>query len=100
MVKGEKNIIKYKKRIIETILKYVPSAKIYLFGSRAKMKHHETSDIDIAIDNKIKLEKEIVIQLKSAIEALNIPFSIDIVDINNVSEILKKQIERDKVIWN
>jgi uncharacterized protein len=100
MLRGEEGIVQYKKNIIETILKYLPAANLYLFGSRAKGKHHETSDIDIAIDNKTKIEKKIVCQLKNSIDSLNIPYTIDIVDFNNVSEILKKQIEKDKISWN
>jgi uncharacterized protein len=100
MLRGEEGIVRYKKDIIETLLKYLPEAYLYLFGSRAKGKHHETSDIDIAIDNKIKIENKIVFQMKNSIDSLNIPYSIDIVDFNNVSEILKKQIERDKISWN
>ena len=100
MLRGEEGIVQYKKNIIETILKYLPAANLYLFGSRAKGRHHETSDIDIAIDNKVKIEKKIVFQLKNSIDSLNIPYTIDIVDFNNVTEILKKQIEKDKISWN
>ena len=100
MLPGEKNILKYKKNIIEIILKYIPTTKIYLFGSRAKGNFHDTSDIDIAVNNKTKLERKTIFQIKNAIDSLNIPYKIDVVDINNVSEILKKQIERDKISWN
>ena len=100
MGKSEYGITKYKKKIIEIILKYVPTAQIYLFGSRAKGTHHETSDIDIALDIKSKIERNVVLQIKSAIDALNIPYNIDIVDFRSVSEILRKQIERDRILWN
>lgn len=96
---GEKDIIKYKDRIIQTILKFVPNAKIYLFGSRAKGMHHSTSDIDIAVDNQVALEKSIIPQVKEAIDDLNIPFTVDVVDFCSINENLKKQIERDKIIW-
>jgi len=99
MPTGEKDIIKYKDRIIKVVLNFVPSSKIYLFGSRAKDTHHSTSDIDIAIDNQVALEESIIPQIKEAIDDLNIPFTIDVVDFCNVTEILKKQIERDKIVW-
>jgi len=100
MLPGEKDIISYKQNIIKTILKYLPTALVYLFGSRAKGKHHDTSDIDIAIDNKTAIEKKTLLHIKNAIDSLNIPYTIDIVDLNNVSEVLKKQIEKDKISWN
>lgn len=90
----------YKQKIISFISAILPSAKIYLFGSRAKGNYHKTSDIDIAIDNKQKIDRKIISQIKNAIDSLNIPYTIDIVDLNNVSETLKKQLERDKILWN
>ncbi len=38
-------------------------------------------------------------QLKNAIEALNIPYDVDVVDFNNIPEALKAEIERIKVLW-
>lgn len=90
----------YKQKIISLISAILPHAKIYLFGSRAKGNYHETSDIDIAIDNKQKIDRKIISQVKNAIDAFNIPYTIDIVDLNDVSETLKKQLERDKILWN
>ncbi len=89
----------YKNKILSFIKAFLPNANIYLFGSRARGTHHETSDIDIAIDDKKIIDNNIIIQLKNGIDTLNIPYTVDVVDINNVSEILKKQIERDKVLW-
>ena len=90
----------YKQKIISLISAILPNAKIYLFGSRAKGNYHETSDIDIAIDNNKKIDRKIISQVKNAIDSFNIPYTIDIVDLNNVSETLKKQLERDKILWN
>ena len=89
----------YKEKLITFISAFLPYTKIYIFGSRARGSHHKTSDIDIALDNKDIIDPKIITQLKNSIDALNIPYKIDIVDINNISEILKKQIERDKILW-
>jgi uncharacterized protein len=97
MSKGEENIVVYKKKIIDTILRYVPTARIYLFGSRARAVHNDTSDIDIAIDDSNKIDRRSMIQIKSAIDSLNIPYNVDVVDLKSVTENFKKQIEADGI---
>ena len=37
----------YKEILLSIVLKYLPTAKIYLFGSRACNEHRQGSDIDI-----------------------------------------------------
>ena len=90
----------YKKKILSMIAVFLPTAKIYLFGSRSKGTHHKTSDIDIALDTKEIINRRILIQLKNAIDTLNIPYTVDIVDLNNIPEDLKNEIVRDKKLWN
>lgn len=85
--------------IKETLKKYIPnpSAKFYVFGSRAKGKHKEYSDIDIAIDcpdftakTKSKLELEF--------ENSTFPYEVDIIDLNNIEKNFKNLIKDDLVL--
>jgi predicted nucleotidyltransferase len=79
---------------------FLPNTKIYLFGSRATGKHRESSDVDIAlVDNKQKIHRHTISQIKDAIEAIDMPYGIDVVDLNSVSKILREQIKRDMVLW-
>ncbi|MBD3273017.1 hypothetical protein GF385_01545 [Candidatus Dependentiae bacterium] len=89
MVKEE-----YKKKLIKLILKYLPNAKIYLFGSRALNKEKKDSDIDIAIDVGKKAPQEKVSLIRLSINDLNIPFEVDLVDIYNLPEKFKKLIKK------
>lgn len=88
-----------KKKIIALISALLPSAKIYLFGSRATGTHSEWSDIDLAIDAKKKLPRSIVDEIKSIIKGSNIPYKVDVLDINYVSNDMSKSILDEKIIW-
>ena len=90
---------KFKKNLIEIINKYAPDAKIYLFGSRSRKDNKPGSDIDLALDSNIKLKINILMNIKSDIESTNIPFFVDIVDINNVDDVMKNEILKDGVLW-
>ena len=81
-----------KSAIVDSISESDPSAKIYLFGSRATSQHAKHSDIDVAIDAKNKLPRAILGKIKDEIEESTIPLFVDIVDFNNAPEDLKNQI--------
>lgn len=91
---------KYKKILLDIVLKKLPNCKVYLFGSRATKTSHAGSDIDLAIEAKTKIDMGTIGNIKEEIENSNIPFFVDIVDINNVSTEMKKQILKDSILWN
>ncbi len=88
-----------KETIVHVVLKYIPTATIYLFGSRARKTDTQQSDIDIAIDAKQKIDPLILSEIREEVEESLIPFTVDIVDIYTVSQELKEQILKDKVTW-
>ena len=85
--------------IKETLKKYIPSpdAKFYIFGSRAKGKYREYSDVDIAIDSP-NLTSAIKSKLELEFENSTFPYEVDIVDLNNIKESFKKLIQDDLVL--
>lgn len=93
-------MVKYKNELIAIINKHLPDAKIYLFGSRARGTHNLGSDIDIAVDIGVPINWSALGALKEDIVESNIPLFVDIVDINNVSEDMKKQIKKDGILWD
>jgi len=90
---------KYKKNIISIIRKHIPECKIYLFGSRAKKRSHEGSDIDIAIEAKDKIGRRIIYKIKNEIEETNIPFFVDIIDLKSADKEFKESIYKDLILW-
>lgn len=88
-----------KNKIIKIIAALVPDAKIYLFGSRARGSASKWSDIDIALDNGKQLPLTTIDELVSVLQATNIPYKIEIVDIYQVMPEMKKAILDEGIIW-
>ena len=87
---------KYINFIKEIITKYLPDCSIYLFGSRAKRCTKKYSDIDIAL-NCNNLNENIMLKIKNEFENSTLPYEVDIVDLNNISEVFKGHIINDLV---
>ena len=80
------------KRIIENNKKY----KIVLFGSRARGDYKVTSDIDLAVLDKVSREEQY--KIMNEIDLLDIAYKIDIVFIDsNTKEELIESIKREGV---
>ena len=85
--------------IKETLKKYIPNpeAKFYIFGSRAKGKYKEYSDVDIAIDCP-DLTSNIKSKLELEFENSTFPYEVDIVDLNNIKDNFKNLIQDELVL--
>lgn len=67
--------------IIKSIIsRYLPNAKIILFGSRAKGKAKSYSDADIAIITEEGVSLEIMAEMRADFEESNLSYRVDIVD--------------------
>lgn len=79
--------------IVKIIRKYLAKNdyKIYLFGSWARKDAGLTSDIDIGILGKEKVDFEIMSKILREKEAISTLRSIDIVDLNTKSEEFKNR---------
>jgi predicted nucleotidyltransferase len=90
---------KYRHFLITTIEKYLPTAKIYLYGSRARKTHSEGSDVDIALDNSTTIAPSTIFKIKDEIEESTMPLFVDLVDVHNVSQKFLESIKKDWVLW-
>lgn len=79
--------------IINVFKKYDSLEKVYLFGSRARGDYKDISDIDIALDSK----EDITFKVLRDLEDLRCVHTFDVVNINNIGDKLKENIEKDKV---
>lgn len=86
------------KNIIISNLENPSEYKIFLFWSRAKWNYKKKSDYDIWIIWKTKLDFIEFIRLKSKLNEL--PYLIDLVDFNNVSEDFKNIALKHIKKWN
>lgn len=83
-------------KIKEITKKYECVFKI--FGSRARGDFKQNSDIDIAIENALTEEQKY--KIKNDFDLLDIPYTIDLVFIDEITKLeLIKSIKRDGVIF-
>lgn len=77
------------------------NAVVYVFGSRVTGIAKKYSDLDLAIDcSGQKIPFEIYVKLSTAFENSFLPYRVDIVDLNSISEQFKKIINNDLTILN
>ena len=88
-------------QVKKTVLKFFDDEDviIFLFGSSARGDSHIYSDIDIGILPRNGYNKKKFILLKEHLENMNIPYSIDLVDISKVSDTFKKNVLKEGKIW-
>ncbi|MGB3458727.1 MAG: nucleotidyltransferase domain-containing protein [Halobacteriota archaeon] len=80
------------------IARFLPDARIFLFGSRARGDAEQTSDFDFAIDVGSKIPLDVIARIEGEIEELHTLKSVDIVDLNRVNPAFKTIILKTGVI--
>ena len=88
-----------KEKIIGLISTVLPEVKIYLYGSFARRESKSWSDIDIALEGNGKIDYNRIAEIKDILDASSIPFKFDVVDMATVSEDMRNQILKDRIIW-
>ncbi|MDR3256139.1 MAG: nucleotidyltransferase domain-containing protein [Endomicrobium sp.] len=74
------------------------NVKVYTFGSRVKGTTKRASDIDLALDaNGTSLDYFFIANMKSYFQESNIPYSVDIIDLNEISASFKEFIKNDLI---
>lgn len=72
---------------------------IYLIGSRARKDHGRYSDVDIGLlDTQVIAEHKLAL-LREKIENSHIPYQVDIVDLNTVSENFRNKAIAEGIVW-
>jgi len=89
----------YKKKLLSIIFEFLPNCKVYLFGSRARQEHDQGADVDLALDDNKPIDPNIMYKIKEKIEESTIPLFVDLVDMHNADEAIKKEIENEGILW-
>jgi predicted nucleotidyltransferase len=79
--------------LVQKLLNQTPY-EAFLFGSRANGTSRITSDWDIAIIGKEKLNPILLMEIEEAIEKANFLQKVDLVDVFTASPALRKEIEK------
>lgn len=93
----QKSIQNLKSLVFETLKE--ENVIVILFGSRARGDFSRVSDIDIGVLPGKNFDRRKLVFLKERIEDLNIPYTVDVVDLSRVSEVFKEKALREGVVW-
>jgi len=74
---------------------HVPDCEVRVFGSRVKNEAKVYSDLDLAVVCQNDLGADRLRHLKEAFEESDLPFRVDVLDWNRISESFRKVIEQD-----
>lgn len=87
-----------KKQVIDILLNNIDCDLIYIFGSHAKNKERNNSDLDIAFLSDLDRDQYEIFMLAQKI-ADELKKEVDLVDIKNASTVFKAQIIQGELIY-
>lgn len=89
----------HRKIVCDILRKYLAaSAKVWVFGSRADWTTKNSSDLDLALECESKLDYKITRALEDAFEDSDLPYTVDIVNLNTVNPKFKQIINKNKIL--
>ncbi|PIE13990.1 MAG: type I restriction endonuclease subunit S [Rhodobacterales bacterium] len=98
-MKGKIDISPEQLKIVQGILKdHLPGGTLaWAFGSRVTWTAKPFSDLDIALEGAAPLPSDVLIDLDEAFEASDLPWKVDVIDLNAVSPEFRAIVERQRV---
>ena len=87
-----------KKIVLSILRKYFVNEKYFVFGSRATHKNLKAfSDLDIAIQSADKLNTSDLAKAAEELSSSDLPFKVDLIDLNSISEEFRLNIQGELV---
>ena len=85
--------------VVQNILRtHLPAGfKVWAFGSRANWTTKDSSDLDLAVEGSARLDHRALARLEAAFEESNLPFTVDVVDLNTVNHVFRQIVEDQRV---
>lgn len=80
------------------LAKQVPTYQAWAFGSRVRGTSQPFSDLDICLRAEQPMGYEEKANLKLAFSESDLPFTVDIVDLNCCSAVFAQDIERNRIL--
>ncbi len=87
----------YVQKLLGIIQAIVPSAKIILYGSRARGDYRESSDIDLALDGGKEIPAYLFVEAQDIVKQLTMTHKVDLVDLADARGTFREAILRDGV---
>lgn len=86
-------------RIVRAIVaKWAPAAEVRAFGSRVNGTARKHSDLDLAIVGDGRIDTSTLNRLREAFEDSELPFRVDVLDWNAVSESFRNVIDNAYIV--
>jgi len=86
---------KYLDEVRRILSEHFPDAEVRVFGSRVTGNARRFSDIDIALVEPERIDPRRIEELKDALSESDIPYRVDVLDWNAVSESFRRVIGED-----
>ena len=85
--------------IVQDILReHLPAGfRVWVFGSRANWRTKDSSDLDLAMEGADALDYKAMVGLEVAFEESDLPYTVDVVDLNAVSPEFKNIVEAQRI---
>ena len=85
--------------IVQGILReHLPvGVKVWVFGSRTNWTTKDSSDLDLALEGENKVSHKLLGALKDAFEESDLPYTVDVVDLNAVSRAFNQIVKEQRV---
>ena len=86
--------------IVQDILcSHMPAGfEVWVFGSRANWTTKDSSDLDLAVEGAASLDHGVMVGLEIAFEESDLPYTVDVVDLNTISPGFKRIVEDQRVL--
>ena len=81
--------------VMDILQKHVPEYEVRIFGSRLRWTARKTSDLDLAIMTDKPLSAMRLADLKEAFSESDLPFKVDVIDWQKITDDFKKIIEEN-----
>ncbi len=89
----------YREFLLKQLRVHLPGCKVYAFGSRVRGDAHRYSDLDLGIDSGGVIDLGKLAALNEIFAESEIPYKIDIVDMNNVDSDFREHIIKTGEMW-
>ncbi|EKD27868.1 MAG: DNA polymerase beta subunit [uncultured bacterium] len=89
----------HKNIIRDILINHIPNYEIWAFGSRVTGNMKEYSDLDLAIISKDSIPSKTLALIRYELSESNLPFKVDILEWNSLSENFRAIIEENHEIF-
>ncbi len=85
---------KHLEMVLALLSNYLPGCEVRVFGSRFSGAAKPYSDLDLAVVGQNRLDGRVLAELKEAFQESELPFRVDLLDWNAISDEFRAVIEK------